>query len=291
MFMKNVSGSYSNLGNDQLSNMFRLDGKVIVITGASGLLGSKFVEIIANFGGIPVIVDINQDSSRDLAATIEEKFKISPTIHSIDITNEKDVRNSADLLIKQYGKIDALVNNAANNPSIENKDTKKFSRVENFPLEDWEQDLSVGLTGAFICSKHYGGKIKENPNGGSIINIASDLALIAPNQKLYTDNNLPDDQQPVKPITYSIVKSGLLGLTRYFSTYWIEDGVKCNAICPGGVENGQDADFINRVSDLIPMKRLAYENEYQGALVWILSDASSYLNGAIIPIDGGRTAW
>ena len=127
--------------------------------------------------------------------------------------------------------------------------------------------------------------------GGSIVNISSDLGLIAPDQRLYTKSNLNEKDQPVKPITYSVVKTGLLGLTRYLATYWAENNVRCNAICPGGVENGQSETFINNVSSRIPMGRLAKPNEYQGTLVWMLSSASSYLNGAVVPVDGGRTAW
>lgn len=155
----------------------------------------------------------------------------------------------------------------------------------------WNQDIAVGLTGAFLCSKHYGGLISENPNGGSIVNISSDLGLIAPDQRLYYDKSLADNQQAVKPVTYSIVKTGLVGLTRYLSSYWADKNVRCNAICPGGVENGQPKSFLDEVSYRIPMNRMAKVDEYQGALVWMLSDASSYLNGAIIPIDGGRTVW
>lgn len=117
------------------------------------------------------------------------------------------------------------------------------------------------------------------------------LRLISPDQRLYAEKGVLDELQPVKPITYSIIKTGLIGLTRYLSTYWISKNVRCNAICPGGVENGQSQDFLNNVNSRIPMNRLAKPDEYQGTLVWMLSDASSYLNGAIVAVDGGRTAW
>ena len=114
---------------------------------------------------------------------------------------------------------------------------------------------------------------------------------MAPDQRLYAKQGLSKELQPVKPITYSIVKTGIIGLTRYLSTYWAEQNVRCNAICPGGVENGQSTDFLEDVSSRIPMNRLAQADEYQGTLLWMLSDASSYLNGAIVPVEGGRTAW
>ena len=190
-----------------------------------------------------------------------------------------------------YKKIDCLVNNAANNPKVEDKPDINFSRLENFPLEVWTKDIAVGLTGAFICAKNYGYEISKNLHGGVILNISSDLGVIGPDQRLYSKPDLPENLQPVKPVTYSVVKTGIIGLTRYLSTYWTKQNVRCNAICPGGVENGQSEEFLHEVSSRIPMKRLAQSDEYQGTLIWMLSDASSYLNGAIVSVDGGRTAW
>jgi NAD(P)-dependent dehydrogenase (short-subunit alcohol dehydrogenase family) len=184
-----------------------------------------------------------------------------------------------------------LVNNAANNPKVESDEEKNFSRLENFQLDSWDQDLLVGLTGAYFCSKHYGTQIAKNSYGGVIINISSDLGLISPDQRLYRKEGVKEDCQSVKPITYSVVKTGLIGLTRYLSTYWADKNIRCNAMCPGGVENGQPEDFLKEVNARIPMGRMANADEYQGTLLWMLSDASSYLNGAIIPIEGGRTAW
>jgi len=184
-----------------------------------------------------------------------------------------------------------LVNNAANNPKVEDNKEVNFSRLENFPLNIWTDDIAVGLTGSFLCAKHYGFAISQNANGGSIVNISSDLGLIAPDQRLYKKNGIDDNLQNVKPVTYSVVKTGLIGLTRYLATYWADKNVRCNAMCPGGVENGQPDYFLEEVNKRIPMGRMAKSYEYQGALIWMLSDASNYLNGAIIPVDGGRTAW
>ena len=141
------------------------------------------------------------------------------------------------------------------------------------------------------CVKHYGSAIAQNPAGGSIVNISSDLGLIAPDQRLYRKPGLPADQQPVKPVTYSAVKAGLIGLTRYLATYWADRNVRCNALCPGGIENNQDAAFLREVCSLIPMGRMAQADEYRGSLLFLLSAASSYVNGAVIAADGGRTAW
>ena len=166
-----------------------------------------------------------------------------------------------------------------------------FSGLENLPLSVWNEDVSVGLTGSFLCAKHYGFAISKNLNGGSIVNISSDLGLIAPDQRLYAKEGIDKNLQNVKPVTYSVIKTGLIGLTRYLETYWADENVRCNALCPGGVLNGQPEDFLSEVSLRIPMGRMANVHEFQGALLWMLSDSSSYLNGAIIPVEGGRTVW
>lgn len=277
--------------NIKLDNLFRLDNKIIVVTGASGLLGQKHVEAIAAYGGTPILLDLETNTLDELAKKINKKYDVGAVGFAVDITNEEKVKQASFQIVEKFKKIDGLVNNAANNPKVEDTNDNNFSRLENFTLETWNQDISVGLTGAFICAKYFGTIISQNPNGGSIVNISSDLGLIAPDQRLYSQPGELDHHQPVKPITYSVIKTGIIGLTRYLATYWTSQNVRCNALCPGGVESSQPEDFLQKVSIRIPMGRLAGKDEYQGTLLWMLSDASSYLNGAIIPVDGGRTAW
>ena len=274
-----------------LDNLFKLDNKNIIITGATGLLGRKHSEAVANYGGTPILLDLSQQAVTELADELNNKYSVGAVGFAVDITNENAIKNNVKQLIELFGKIDGLVNNAANNPKVEDSKEVNFSRLENFPLDIWNDDINVGLTGAFLCAKHYGMQISKNKAGGVIINISSDLGLMAPDQSLYKKEGVLEEFQPVKPITYSIVKTGLIGMTRYISTYWPDKNVRCNAICPGGVENGQPNDFLNEVHSRIPMNRLAKSDEYQSTLIWMLSDASSYLNGAIVPVDGGRTAW
>ena len=277
--------------DNDLNSMFRLDEKVIVITGATGLLGKKHAEAVAAYGGFPVLLDLSKQAVAELASQLNERYGVQSSGYLVDITDEGQIERNVQQLVERYGRIDGLVNNAANNPKVENSSEKNFSRLENFPLDVWSQDLSVGLTGSFLCAKHYGYQISKNHDGGSIVNISSDLGLMAPDQRLYAQDGLSASQQPVKPVTYSVVKTGLIGLTRYLATYWADSNVRCNAMCPGGVDNGQPDEFLKKVHARIPMKRLAKADEYQGTLLWMLSDASSYLNGAIIPVEGGRTAW
>lgn len=272
-------------------DLFRLDGKIIVVTGAAGLLGKKHVEAISSYGGTPILLDLFQDKVDDIAKQINQEYGVDAIGFSVDISDEKSLKENAKLLFEKYGKIDGLVNNAANNPKVENKKDESFLRLENFSLDHWNKDILVGLTGSFLCAKHYGQIISQNPNGGSIVNISSDLGLIAPDQRLYEKEGVHDNLQSVKPVTYSVIKTGLIGLTRYLATYWLDRNVRCNAMCPGGIENGQSIDFIKKVNERIPMGRMASSHEYKSTLIWMLSDSSSYLNGAIVAVDGGRTAW
>ena len=168
--------------------------------------------------------------------------------------------------------------------------TQGYQRLEFFPLEQWDADLNVGLKGAFLCSQVIGSEMARRKQG-VIVNVASDLAVIAPDQRLYRKPGLPEDQQPVKPVTYSVVKTGLIGLTRYLATYWAGSGIRVNAISPGGVYNNQADDFVERLANLIPLGRMANANEYQAAILFLCSDASSYMTGSNLVIDGGRSCW
>ena len=271
-------------------DLFSLKGKVVIITGASGLLGRQHADAVALSGGSPVLLDLESEPVEKLVSEINYKYDVDATGYVVDITSEKATEKNCNVIHKRYGKIDALVNNAANNPKVEDQEGKNFSRLENFPIANWNADVAVGLTGTFLCAKHYGTAISTNSNGGVIVNISSDLGLIAPDQRLYEQPDLQEDQQPVKPVTYSVIKTGLIGLTRYLATYWPER-VRCNALCPGGVDTGLPKEFVEKVKERIPVKRMGVSDEYQGALIFLLSDASKYMNGAIIPMDGGRSVW
>lgn len=272
-----------------MDDLFSLENKVIVITGAAGLLGRQHADIIARAGGIAVLLDINESVVMEQAAGIQAQYGVAAAGYAVNITDESAVEANCEIVLARFGHIDGLVNNAANNPKMENQGDKNFSRLENFPLSAWDADIAVGLTGAFLCAKHYGHAIARQ--GGSIVNISSDLGLISPDQRLYRKPGLPENLQPVKPVTYSVVKSGLIGLTKYLSTYWADKNVRCNAVCPGGVETQQDPQFIKELCERIPMGRMAQKTEYQGTILYLLSAASSYMTGAVISVDGGRTAW
>jgi NAD(P)-dependent dehydrogenase (short-subunit alcohol dehydrogenase family) len=276
----------------RVHSLFDLSGRVAVITGGAGLLGVRHAEAIAEMGGIPVLADLDGEKARAKAEQLSEIYGVPAIGLGANITNPQELLDALDAVLKTLRKVDILINNAANDPKVDTRQgtSVHWSRLERFSLDLWNRDISVGLTGAFLCSQVFGAEMARRGKG-VIINIASDLGLIAPDQRIYRQPDLPDDQQPVKPVSYSVVKHGLIGLTRYLATYWAEHGVRVNALCPGGVSAGQDDTFVTRLTHLIPLRRMADKDEYKAAIVFLASDASSYMTGADLIIDGGRTAW
>jgi len=273
-----------------MRNLFDLTGRVAVITGGAGFMGQKHAEVIANYGGIPVIVDLPELDPNNAAKKISDNIKKNVVGHTADITRIEQVRGILDFVLETFGRIDILINNAANNPKVEAAGLTGWARFENFPISLWDEDLNVILKGSFLCCQIIGSELAKRKSG-IILNVASDLAVIAPDQRLYRQDGLPNDQQPVKPVTYSVAKTGLIGLTRYLATYWAEAGVRVNAISPGGVYNNQPEEFVQRLNHLIPMGRMADIDEWQGAILFLCSDASSYITGINLTIDGGRSVW
>jgi NAD(P)-dependent dehydrogenase (short-subunit alcohol dehydrogenase family) len=208
----------------------------------------------------------------------------------MDVTDPASLATVSATLAKQGFRVDILVNNAAIDPKVQgDQGIVETSRLEHFPLDQWNLQVAVGLTGAFLCSQVFGSAMATDGKGGVILNIASDLSVFAPDQRLYRKDGLPDELQPVKPVTYSVIKAGLIGLTRYLATYWATQGVRCNALSPGGVYNGQGEEFVQRLTSLIPLGRMADKDEYHAAVQFLCSDASAYMNGQNIVMDGGRS--
>lgn len=272
---------------------FDLTGKTALITGAAGLLGVEHAAALLESGATVVLTDIGEAS---LATARESLSRSADTarilVRLMDVSRPDSISAVAKELSASGHRIDILVNNAAIDPKVKgDQGVLETSRLENFPLDQWELQVSVGLTGAFLCSQIFGKAMAQDGKGGVILNIASDLSVFSPDQRLYRKDGLADDLQPVKPVTYSVIKAGLIGLTRYLATYWADKGVRANALSPGGVFNGQGEEFVQRLTSLIPLGRMANRDEYRAAVQFLCSEASSYLNGQNLVMDGGRSVW
>ncbi len=275
----------------KVKELFDLNGKVAVITGGAGLLGEKHAEALAEFGSTIALLDINEEKLKTVSRNISKKFNNKILEIKCDITQKNQIEKVKEDLLKEFGGIDILINNAAIDPKVvNNRADIPFDRLEYFTLAQWEKEISVGLTGAFLCSQVFGSQMAKQGDG-VIINISSDLGIIAPDQRLYKKEGVSEKKQPVKPVTYSVIKHGLIGLTKYISTYWAAKGIRVNTLCPSGVYTNQPNEFVKRLSDLIPLGRMAEKDEYKAAIVFLASDASSYMNGATLVLDGGRSVW
>lgn len=271
---------------------FEIVNRIVIITGGAGLLGRKHAEAVLDGKGIPVLLDISVAALEKAKSELEKNYPEQQVeTFCTDITDRSCVEKVCSYLLEQYGHIDVLINNAANNPKVEgNEKNMKNIQFENFPISIWMDDIAVGLTGAMICAQVFG-TVMARQGKGVILNISSDLGIIAPDQRIYRKEGLTDDEQNVKPVTYSVIKHGLLGLTKYLATYWAEKGVRTNALCPAGVYNGQNEEFLKKLTNLIPVGRMADSGEYKSTILYMISDASSYMTGTTMIVDGGRTCW
>ena len=285
-----MKGEVSMNPSRNVKELYDLSGRVAIITGGAGLLGPFHAEAIAEAGGHPVLADINAERCDAVAAELSQRYDIKVLGLHTDVTDKAQVEAMLQRVLDEFGRVDILINNAANNPKVEDTSTTNWSRLENFPLEQWNEDLAVGLTGAFLCSQVVGSYMAAH-GGGVILNIASTMAIAAPDQRIYIKPGLQPEQQKAKPVSYPAVKAGLLGLTIYLATYWAEKDVRVNAISPGGVYDGQTEPFLSNYTNRVPMGRMADRDEYKGAILFLCSDASSYMTGANLVIDGGLTCW
>jgi len=264
--------------------MFSLKGKVAIVTGALGLIGKFHCKALSEAGANVIVCDFDNEKCAAFAALLSS----DSSGFSLDVSNRQDVAALRDFVLSKYGTIDILINNAAINDMFESKtEAFELSKFENYPLELWEDSLRVNVTGVFLCSQILGAVMAEK-GSGSIINIASTYGVVAPDQTIYRK---PDGSQGFyKTPAYPTTKGAVLAFTKFLASYWGKSGVRVNALSPGGVENGQEEYFIENYSGRTPLGRMAKPTDYEGAIVFLASDASGYMTGANLIVDGGWTA-
>ncbi len=268
---------------------FSLDGRVAVITGGAGLLGREFCMALGEAGARPVVADLDEERARTVADEVQAARGCDALAVRVDVTDPVSVRHMVDVVVERFGSLDILVNNAAINPApTPSGGSSAANAFEDYPLAEWNRSLAVDLTGMFLCAQA-AGRVMVERGRGVIINVSSIYGLVSPDQRVYEKDG--SKTRFVKPVTYPVTKSAVLGLTRYLATYWAANHIRVNALTPGGVEDGQDAEFVRRYSERTPMGRMANRSEYGGAVVFLASDASSYMTGANLVVDGGWTAW
>jgi NAD(P)-dependent dehydrogenase (short-subunit alcohol dehydrogenase family) len=273
-----------------MKNIFNLNNKVALITGAGGLLGPKHAEAILEFGGTVLMTDWHLDRVREKANELSEKFGKDRVFSDfMDVTNKESIE---ECLNRFHLNIDILINNAAKDPKVKKEDSlKNDSRFENMTQEFWNSGIDAAINGTFLVTQSVINRMLNSNIKGVVLNISSDLGIIAPDQRIYRKDDLPDNLQPVKPITYSAAKWAIVGMTKYLSVYFAKNGIRVNCLSPTGVYNNHPEDFVEKLSNIIPMGRMANIDEYKGAIVFLCSDASSYMTGENMVIDGGKTVW
>lgn len=277
-----------------MKNLFDLSNKVALITGAGGLLGPKHAEAIIEYGGKVVLTDWHEDRVKEKSNKLNEKYgEGSALYYHMDVTNKNSINKVISDLESKGILIDILINNAAKDPKVK-KDEGNLtpeSRFETMTEDYWKEGIDAAINGTFLCSQIVSNSMLKNNTKGVILNISSDLGVIAPDQRLYRKEDVTEEQQNVKPITYSAAKWAIIGMTKYLAVYFAQKGIRVNALSPTGVYNNHPEEFVKKLSNIIPMGRMANIDEYKGAVVFLCSDASSYMTGENLIIDGGKTVW
>ena len=267
-----------------MTGLFSLTQKTAVVTGALGLIGKKHCEALATAGANVVVADIDAEAAQAFAQQLGQNH----IGIGLDVTSKQSLIDALNTILNKYDGLDILVNNAAINDKFEDPAmAKELSAFENYPLEAFQRSLNVNVTGVFLSSQILGTHMALQ-GSGSIINIASTYGMVGPDQTIY--RNAAGEQTFYKSAAYPVTKGAIINFTRFLAAYWGHTGVRVNTLSPGGVENGQTEDFIGNYSAKTLLGRMAKAADYQGALVFLASEASAYMTGANLVVDGGWTA-
>ncbi len=272
----------------KLPELFDLNGRAAVVTGGGGLLGKQFCLTLAEAGAAVAVVDIDAGIAAGVAAELKAKGYSALAVPT-DITQKAVVTEMVQRVLEAFGRLDILVNSAALDPKFDpdSISAQGANAFEDFPLEGWNQALGVNLTGMFLCSQAAVQPMLAQGKG-AIINLCSTYGLGGPDQRIYQQEGQPPK---FKPVTYTVTKAGVLGMTKYLATYYGEKNIRVNALTPGGVYNNHDPEFLKAYSYRTVLGRMAEQHEMNGALLFLASDASSYMTGSNLIVDGGWTAW
>lgn len=270
--------------------MFDLSGRVAVVTGGAGNLGRQYIHTLLEAGALVVVADIRAEMATDAAnRAVADCGGVAFGI-GMDVASKNDAGRLTKVVLEKWGRLDILINNAAIDPKFDTETAgEQHYSFEDYPLELWKRSMDVNLTGAFLCAQA-AGKVMVPQGGGVIVNVSSTYGLVAPDQRLYQQDG-EAKQTLFKPADYSVTKAGIAQLTRYLAVYWGDKNIRVNTLTPGGVRIAQDDDFVRRYVQRTPIGRMAKLNEMCGALLFLVSDASSYMTGANLVVDGGWTAW
>jgi NAD(P)-dependent dehydrogenase (short-subunit alcohol dehydrogenase family) len=272
-----------------MTDPFDVSNRTIIVTGGAGLLGRQYARALTGARASVVVADVNEGCVAELAASLADQPGQAIGV-GVDVTDEASVARLIRTTLETFGGIDGLVNNAALNPAVARDRTAAFDySFERYPLELWNRTLAVNLTGMFLCTRAVAPAMLAQRHG-VIVNVSSTYGLVGPDQRLY-ESGEPGVPPAYKPADYSVTKSGVLGFTRYLAAYWAGTGIRVNTLTPGGVLSDQPEEFVERYSARTPIGRMADRDEYSAALLFLLSDASSYMTGSNLVIDGGWTAW
>lgn len=268
------------------NDLFDLTGKVAVVTGGAGLLGQVFCQALVTAGASVAIIDIDKNKADQTAKEIKKDKNQKVLAFACDITSSDSVSSMVKEVVNQLGRIDILLNNAASKGSGLDQ---FFAPFENYSLQTWREVMAVNIDGLFLVAQSVGNQMKAQ-GGGSIIQISSIYGVVAPDQRIYEGSEY-NGRAINTPAVYSVSKAAVLGLTSYLSTYWADSKIRVNTLTPGGIASGQNNEFSKKYSNRVPLGRMGEATELTGALIYLASDASSYVTGQNIIVDGGLSAW